>query len=219
MIAKYRIFSPYCFSDTICARLGHIGIGGFGMLAKILFKLFLFSTVATMVQAQEGGIDFSAMKIGTKLTTRTVWTPQSTFVAEYIGAKDGFHLIQNYKVKDGSLEENILDAYDDQGRRVWSTRNGHTNRFTPYSCHFVIGECNHQYEYYNVLTKKMVTNQSRYFNRREGDVFYLGIYRSDGSLHEVAHQLGAYNLRLSNVHQNALGQDSGFEFIELTVPE
>jgi len=183
-----------------------------------LFMLIV-GACSTKVFSSDVGIEFDNMKTGTRLTTATVWEPQRTYIEEFTGEENGFFIMQTYRLKeDGSTEKRNMVGYDQQGRKVFSTLNGKKNTYTPYSCHYVVGSCTHTYTYYNVFKKKFVTNQGRFDNRLEGDQLIVGVIQSSGSRFEVPFRLGQYNLRLSNVHENALGKPSGFRFIGLSIP-
>ncbi|MGI9318575.1 MAG: hypothetical protein ACR2QW_14695 [bacterium] len=159
------------------------------------------------------------MKIGTRLTTTTVWHPETTYIEEFIGKEDGYYLIQNYKLlDDGSSEVRNKVGYDEKGRKVFSTLDGKTNTYTPYSCQYVIGKCTHTYKYYNSLTKKYVTNEGKYDNRLDGDTLYVGVITFDGSMYEVPFELGPHKLRMSSEYKNALGKPTGFKFVDLAIP-
>ncbi len=207
----------YCLDNIVKsssdASNTRLDTGGF----FIALVMFLFSTSA---YSQDVGINFSSMKVGTRLTTATVWEPGRTYADEFIGKEDGFFIMQTYQLlDDGSPRKRNKVGYDQSGRKVFSSLDGKTNTYSPYSCHYVVGSCSHTYKYFNRITGKFVTNEGTFDNRIEGDHFILGVVKTDGSKFEVRFELGPHNLRLSNVHQNALGQPTGYRFIDLFIPE
>ncbi|MEZ5741456.1 MAG: hypothetical protein R3E68_19875 [Burkholderiaceae bacterium] len=181
--------------------------------------LALAGLTAIPAMATEVGIQFDQMKVGVKLTTTTAGFYQATYIEEYVGRKDGFHLTQTHKLlDDGSTKRLNQVGYDNQGRKVFSILNGNKNTYEPYSCHYVVGRCQHTYRYYNSLTKKFVTNVTRFENRLDGDTLFVGTYKSDGDKFEVPFKLGPYRLRLSSEYKNALGKPAGFRFVDLVQP-
>lgn len=180
----------------------------------------LFFLVSTMTHAEDVGIDFESMKPGTRLTTKTRGSYEVTYIEEYVGRNGGLFQTQTYKLEDdGSLKKLNLSSYDESGRKLNSTLNGKTNTYSPYSCHYVIGKCTHTYRYYNLFTKKFVSNESRFENRLDGDTFYVGVIPSNGEKFEVPYKLGPHRLRVSSRHKNKLGKLTGHEFVALQVPE
>ncbi len=195
-------------------------------MRSALIALLLFAGLLP-VHASEVGIRFSEMEIGTRIVTAPVKDDnaaslsnfEKTVAEEYVGQQDGFHLTRlSHLNRDGSWKPVVTIYYDEQGRRVKSERNGRWSTYTPYSCTFVLGSCEHTYVYYNPITKKDVTNVDRYKNRLEGDTFYRGYVRSDGSLLEIPYKLGRYNFRISSEYTNALGHKRGHRLVEFHEP-
>ncbi len=188
-------------------------------MKKILLVLLMLSFSSIPTFAQEVGIEFETMKIGTKLTTTSFGYVEATYIEEYIGKKDGYFQIQTYKLlDDGSTKVLNLVSYDDKGRKVLSTLDGKTNTYTPYSCHYVVGKCSHTYKYYNSLKKNFVTNEGKFDNRLDGDTLYVGVIQSDGDMFEVPFELGPHRLRISSENIDALGTKTGHEFVDLEIP-
>ena len=187
---------------------------------KFLPVLLILNLSSVPVFAEDVGINFDTMIVGTKLTTTSMGYVEETYIAEYIGSEDGFFLIQNHKLlEDGSTKALNVARYDDKGRLVSSSLDGKTNTYSPYSCHYVVGECIHTYKYYNWGTKKYVTNERKFENRLDADTLYIGVIQSDGDKFEVPYLLGPHRLRLSSNYKDALGTQTGHVFVELVDPE
>ena len=188
------------------------------MKNHLLVLLALGLSTATAL-AEEVGIQFDAMKIGTKLTTATAGYQPTTYIEEYIGEEDGYFLIQNYKLlEDGATKALNKAGYDAKGRKVFSMLDGKTNTYAPYSCHYVVGKCTHTYKYFNRFTKKYVSNEEAFDNRIDGDNLMVGVFKFDGSMYEVPFELGPHRMRLSSQYQNSLGKPAGYKFVDLFIP-
>ncbi len=165
------------------------------------------------------GIQFDQMPIGTKLTIRLRGFSTYLVEEEFMGSEDGFFVMKIRKINDDDSRKELTKAfYDAEGRHVYSERFGKTNTYEPYNCRYVLGECEMIYTYYNSLTDKYVTNTSKRVNRIEDDVLYLGIFDALGDLYEVPMTLGPFNLRVSNEYKDALGDDAGYSFVDLHIP-
>lgn len=186
------------------------------MIRKFI-AVVLGVTLPSIGWAEGVGIKFDQLNVGTKLTTQMRGFSTATYIEEYIGMEDGFHLIQIHKkLDDGSTKKLSVKGYDTQGRQVFSRRqDGKVSTYSPYSCRYALGNCTHIYDYYNPITKKMVVNEGLYFGKLEGNQYILTVFTSDGDSFDVPYELDENNLRLRNIYKNALDQPAGFEFVDV----
>ena len=190
------------------------------MRRSVSFWLAVGLWMARAGVSQEVGIRFSELDAGTKLTTQQRGFSDATIVEEYVGREGDHHVFEvGERLDDGSLKPISRSFYDAEGRMIYIMKGDKKSSYTPFSCSFVLGECEHELSYYNPLSKKFVERTETFKNRRDGEIFYLGVIQSDGEMFEVPYRLGPHNLRISNEYQNALGQDTGYSFVRLDVPE
>jgi len=166
-------------------------------------------------------IQFDGLKVGTQLTIQRRGFSDSKIAETYVGKDGEHHVFEISEVQeDGSLELISRSHYDEAGREVFVVKDGKKiTTFTPFSCMYVLGDCEHTSSYFNPFTDKYIESTSQYKNHRDGDTLYIGAVKSDGELLVVPYQLGAHNLRISNEYKNALDQDTGFSFVNLEIPE
>lgn len=172
--------------------------------------------------AEDVGIEFWKMKIGTQWLTQTIEDEQLIREETYLGEENGFFITEYYEIKsDGTRRFIFKNFYDQKGRRVRGERNGMALNFTPFQCRYAVGACIHEssipYRYEPDNTKYLVTS-SDHVNRLEGRNFYLGHVLSDGSIREYPFELGTYNLRIGSRYKNNAGVEKGFRLIEIKEP-
>lgn len=170
--------------------------------------------------AQEVGIQFDQMPIGTKWVTQNVGDEE---LAEetYLGPEGDTYITDFYRINGGKRRFIFRKTYDAQGRWMSGARNGAATSYAPYSCRYVVGECSHTSQIPHVFepdNSKFLSSTSAFKNRLENGVFYLGTVLSNGDVREYPFVLGKYNLRVGQDYENALGQKRGFKLVELVEP-
>ncbi len=172
--------------------------------------------------AQEVGIKFRDMKVGTTLVTQSLSGKKRVTSETYIGRKGNLFVMEEHWLNPDGTKVNLGKVYYDQkGRETGSDRRRGEFIYTPYSCMFAVGDCKHTYDYPNSFTKKKIKrtkSTSSYKNRLEGDTFFVTWKLADGSTAEVPFKLGPYNFRVSAKYKNALGQLRGHKLIEIIEP-
>ena len=189
---------------------------------KLKTALLLSTTfIAFPAHAEDVGIKFDEMKIGTTLVTEFHGSDPIRLSEKYVGRRGDFFVTEVMRSKgDEEPEFSSTSFYDSKGRLVRRDRTKGFEEYTPYSCMYALGECKHGYQYPNPFKDyKQTKNSSEYVNRLEGDTYYVTWKMVDGSIAEVPYKLGPYNLRVSSEYKNALGQQRGFRLIELKVPD
>ncbi len=190
-------------------------------------RCLIFTSLACLVlsapaYAQDVGIKFGEMKVGTTLVTQSLSGKKRVTAKKYIGQKDNHFVMEEHWLNPDGTKVNLGKVYfDQQGRETGSDRRRGEFIYTPYSCMFAIGECEHTYDYPNRFTKKKIKrtkSTSRYKNRLEGDTFFVTWKLADGSTAEVPFKLGPYNFRVSAEYKNTLGQLRGHKLIEIIEP-
>jgi len=188
---------------------------------RCLAFLVLAALSATGLLAQSAEIDFSELKVGTELTVKYRGFSDSTIVKKYVGLEGEHHVFEESKLlEDGSRELVTRHFFDSEGRLLYVMKGDKRSRtYTPFSCEYVLGDCEHKLEYLNPFKKTYVVNEGRYRNRLDGETLLLGAFKSDGEMFEVPFELGPHNLRVSNEYENALGQETGYSFVGFETPE
>lgn len=182
-----------------------------------LVCLGLFSALAL---ADDVGIHFDKMPIGTTLITEVHRTKPFQRSEKYIGKQGAFYAIET-KIRKGNDEfkKSSTDLYDLKGRLVRREREKGFEEYTPYSCHYQLGVCEHDYQYPNPFKNfNQTKHKRRYSTRLEGDTLIVSWALANGDAAEAPFELGPYNLRISNEYLNRLGRKTGFKFIELIEP-
>ena len=188
-------------------------------------KLRCLTLITTMIIvspaiAQEVGIKFHEMKIGTTLVTESYGTNPIRLSEKYIGKSGDFYVTEITRGKRGeTLKFSSTSFYDSRGRLIRRDRTKGFEEYTPFSCHYTLGNCKHGYQYPNPFKDyKQTKNSSEYTNRLEGDQLIITWKMADDSIAEVPYKLGPYNLRVSSSYKNALGEQRGHKLIELIEP-
>lgn len=189
-------------------------------LAALSFACLALTAVSAL--AQDVGIQFGKMKIGTTLLTQSLSDSKSIKSQKFIGKQGNFYVVEENRIKtDGSTKPLGNTYYDLDGREAKADWHDGPAYYKPYSCMYTVGTCEHTLDYPNPLTKKKVkrsTSVRKYNNRLQGNTLIVTWELSSGKTHEVPFELGAYNFRISSRYKNALGQLRGHKLIELIEP-
>lgn len=188
-------------------------------LACAFFFLLLLVLPAN---AQDVGIQFGKMKVGTTLVTQNLSGKKLVRSEKYLGRRGDFFVTEKSWVNaDGTTKRIGNSFYDAKGRLIKTEHKTGQSTYTPFSCMFAVGACKHTHDYPNPFSKKTVKRTksvSRYDNRLEGNTFIVTWKMADGSTAEVPFQLGPYNFRVSSKYKNALGQLRGHTLIKIIEP-
>lgn len=192
------------------------------MRAVYFFSLALILSTSQHASAQEVGIEFAKMKVGTTLITESIESPKRRLEQKYVGKQDAWFVLEERQSKNGSAMESLGKVfYDHLGRRVKSERKRGITYHRPYSCMYATGTCTHEVDYPNPFTKKAekrTKSKSSYKNRLEGDKLFVTWELANGSRQEVPYTLGPYRLRVASEYKNALGQLRGHTLVEVIEP-
>ena len=186
-----------------------------------VFAALLSAFMMTPAFADDIGIQFDDMKIGTKLVTESRDKKPKRYTETYLGKQGDYHVIEIGKIADDGAAKAIAKGFfDSEGRLIRSEKNGKFSyEHTPFSCKYLLGDCAETYVYANPFKNgKRVTHHKTYMNSIDGDVVTVALKLSDGSYLKIPYQLGAYNFRVSSEYTNALGQVRGFRLIEIVEP-
>jgi hypothetical protein len=172
------------------------------------------------VYAQEVGIDFESMPVGTTLVTETHGSRPVRLSERYLGKRENFFVTEETRLKkDGEWQFHSTTYYDLEGRLVRRDLTKGFIEYKPWSCHYVLGECEHAYQYPNPFKQyKQTKNTQKFTTRLENDTLIVSWTLIDGRIAEAPFKLGPYNLRVSSEYKNRLGEDTGYKFIDLVVP-
>jgi len=177
--------------------------------------------LAAPANAEDIGLQFDDMPIGTKLITETLDDDPQQYAETYVGKKGEFHVIELSRIKSDGTEPRILvRLYDEAGRLIRKEKDGKLNSSnTPFSCEYVLGPCEQTYVYANPFKNgKLVTHDDFYRNELRGKTLTVAKQLADGSFLEIPYELGPYNLRVSSKYTNNLGQVRGYRLIEISEP-
>ncbi len=110
-------------------------------LLRVLTVSFVaYSLAVFATQAQDLGIQFSKMPVGTKAYYNTSYGEK--WLDIYIGKKRGLYAVRRYKghTKNGKLLQ--VNYFDEKGRRVHYTgQRGLKVLFKPIDCDYHFGDC------------------------------------------------------------------------------
>ncbi|MGB7301680.1 MAG: VWA domain-containing protein [Burkholderiaceae bacterium] len=189
-------------------------------LVAVGFVYVALTTVPAF--AQDVGIQFEKMTIGTTLVTQSLGDDASVKSQEFIGQQGDFYVVKERRIDtDGASRPLGNTYYDLKGREVKADWHDGPAYYTPYSCMYAVGACEQSLDYPNPLTKKKVKRTvtvRKYVNRLEGNKLTVTWQLANGKTHEVPFELGPYNFRVSSRYKNALGQLRGHKLIELIDP-
>ncbi len=189
---------------------------------QLAFLLLFLFTSTLPAHAQEVGIEFAQMPVGTTLVTESLDTPKRILEQKFVGEENGFFVMEERQSKNGEPMKDIGKVfYDKAGRRVKSERKPGVTYHKPYSCLFAVGECTHEQDYPNPFTKKAekrTRSSQAYANRLEGKTLIVTWKLASGKQQEVPFTLGPYNLRVASSYKNALGQQRGHILKEIITP-
>lgn len=171
--------------------------------------------------ADDVGIDFDAMPVGTVLVTETREDEPQRYHETYLGREGAFHVVEIGRPDGkGGVKPLTRRFFDAGGRLVRSEKKGRfQSSHTPFSCEYSTGPCETVYVYANPFRDgKRVTHRRRYVNRLDGTILTVSLARRGQDPLEIPYELGRYNLRVSSEYTNALGQIRGFRLIEIVEP-
>ena len=186
-------------------------------LSRIFIALFALTLPA---YAQDVGIKFAEMPVGTTLVTDVLSSRPFQRSEKYVGKQGEFYVVENSITKSNGITKlSSTDYYDMKGRLVRLDREKGFEAYTPYSCRYVIGECEHSYEYPNPFKDyRQTKNTRKYSTRLDGKMLIVSWKLANGEIAEAPFELGPYNLRVSNIYRNRLGKKTGYKFVELIEP-
>lgn len=178
--------------------------------------------IMTSAFAQDVGIQFDKMKIGTTLLTQSLSDDDKIKSQKFVGKQGDFYVVEESHIKaDGTSKALGNTYYDSEGREAKADWFDGPAYYKPYSCFYAAGNCKQTLDYPNPLTKKKEKRSvsvRQYDNRLEGDTFIVTWKMASGKTHEVPFELGPYNFRVSSRYENALGELRGHKLIELIEP-
>ena len=180
------------------------------------------SLFASQLAAQDVGILFDEMPVGTQIITQSVDPDRSPQLSEYIGLEDGLHVMSNSRLQeDGEVVFLNTTHYDGDGRQVRSNNVEVYSAYEPFSCRYAVGDCTQSWTYPNSLeaeNAEYFTKEQSFQNRLDGTTFTVGMLRDDGSLRETTYELGPYNLRISSRYTRYNGETRGYDLVEIIEP-
>lgn len=190
-------------------------------MRKALIVFLVAALLSVPSLAQDVGIKFDEMPIGTTLVTEVFSSKPFRRSEKYIGKRDEFYVVETSLIRTGGkIERYSTDYYDLKGRLIRRDRSRGFEEYSPYSCHYELGVCVHRYQYPNPFKNyNQTANKRKYITRLEGDTLIVSWSLADGNVAEVPFKLGPYNLRLSSENVNRLGRKTGYKFVDLIEPE
>lgn len=176
--------------------------------------------MAGTVAAQDVGIQFDKMTVGTVYVTQSLSASKRREQIEYIGLQNGQHVLTTSRINEnGSLTLTKSSFYHAAGRLVANAKGDLRDEFEPFSCKFALGPCSDTWRYPNGVVNNEVqyfTSKAEYTNQLDGDVLNVGRIEADGSVAKTQYTLGPYNLRIGYRYQTDGGAIYGYDLVSLT---
>ena len=161
--------------------------------------------------AQNLGIDFAKMPVGTKMTYQA--SSGASWTAVYRGKRGRSHVIRE-EGRNAEGKRFGRTVYYDKHGRMTSYSYKDANRpepgkvvFKPFSCDYAVGTCKHQRK---LIVHNFINNgasrNATYVTRKKGKHYTVGVDRGDRNGKVFYNfELGPYNLK-SRIYWGAKGQ-------------